>query len=360
MKHKVGTMENDISKNLFDYATSELSQDAFLCWLAANWDSEDESVRASAQNLLFHCINTAHPGDMTYENSASPATDTHMDQRHEDVQVNKIERQHQNIDVYLELSYMGRKYAVIIEDKTHSRDHDDQLNRYCEELSINPADTQLVGLYFKSDFAPERSDINTLLKGKYVVMDYNDILSCLRSGSTNLILKSYRDRLQEKADRAKEFRSKEVKDWDDDQFCAFFESTLTSLHGTDLTGSFGRNDNKSGGRYSMWFGNNRRVGPHLDSFHLNLEAHNKHWNNDWVCRLIVRWNGSETGEQRSKREFDLPQIGNPCRSTRSRFTIMGKLFDIDHNSTDGARELTAKVNVAITTYQNWCDAITAE
>ncbi|MEK0211199.1 PD-(D/E)XK nuclease family protein [Bifidobacterium mongoliense] len=353
-------MKNEISKNLFDYATSELSQDAFLCWLAANWDSEDESVHASAQNLLFHCINTAHNGNTTYENSESPAADTHMGQRHEDIQVHKIERQHQHIDVYLELNYMGRKYAVIIEDKTQSRDHDDQLNRYYEELSINPADAQLVGLYFKSDFVPERSDINESMKGTYIVMDYNDILGCLSNGSTNLILQSYRDRLQEKADHAQEFRSKAVKDWNTDQFCAFFESTLSSLHSIGLSGSFGRNDNRNGGRYSMWFGNQRKLGPHRDSFHLNLETANKNPNGNWACRMIVRWDGDGTGGRRSRRDFELPQIGDRCSSMKSQFAIMGRLFDINSNSTDGVEELTDKINDAIATYQTWCDANASE
>ena len=32
-------------KNLFEYATKELSQDAFLCWLFANFDCEQEEVK---------------------------------------------------------------------------------------------------------------------------------------------------------------------------------------------------------------------------------------------------------------------------------------------------------------------------
>lgn len=39
-------------KNLFDYATKELSQDAFLCWLFDNYDCENEKVAEVAVRLL--------------------------------------------------------------------------------------------------------------------------------------------------------------------------------------------------------------------------------------------------------------------------------------------------------------------
>ena len=37
-------------KNLFDYATKELSQDAFLCWLFESW--EDADLKEVAFGLL--------------------------------------------------------------------------------------------------------------------------------------------------------------------------------------------------------------------------------------------------------------------------------------------------------------------
>jgi hypothetical protein len=44
-----------MDNNLFSYATSELSQDAFLCWLlsyAINGCSKDLSLKACAQDFL--------------------------------------------------------------------------------------------------------------------------------------------------------------------------------------------------------------------------------------------------------------------------------------------------------------------
>ncbi|SDA24790.1 hypothetical protein SAMN02910447_02632 [Ruminococcus sp. YE71] len=39
-------------KNLFDYATKELSQDAFLRWLFENYDCDDKNVCLAAYSLL--------------------------------------------------------------------------------------------------------------------------------------------------------------------------------------------------------------------------------------------------------------------------------------------------------------------
>lgn len=167
---------------------------------------------------MFRCIQ-AHTDDTACNSSKSyTAADTHPNERHEDIQAFKVTRQHEHIDVLLELGYEGRKYDVIVEDKTQSRDHNDQLNRHYGELSIDSANVQIVGLYFKSDFVPERREIEDSTNGRYVVMDYCDILGCLRGGSTNVTLRSYRDRLQKQADHAQEFASKEVKNWDDGQF----------------------------------------------------------------------------------------------------------------------------------------------
>ncbi|MBP5313539.1 MAG: hypothetical protein J6Y65_01260, partial [Eggerthellaceae bacterium] len=40
------------TKNIFDYAKKELSQDAFLMWLFENYDCDEECIRDAAFMLL--------------------------------------------------------------------------------------------------------------------------------------------------------------------------------------------------------------------------------------------------------------------------------------------------------------------
>jgi hypothetical protein len=349
---KQGSHAKMVSKNLFDYATSELSQDAFLCWLSANADSTDTVVHDAAQRLLFHCVQAPSDNGIAWH-----------DDTHEDIQVLDVQHQTNHMDVFLQLKYEGKKYIVIIEDKTRSTVHDDQLNRYYDELSIDRSDTTIVGLYFKSDFVPERGQINQDAP-KYVVMDYRDILACFggKSKATNVIFESYRDHLQQRADKAAEYKRLPVNKWDDDQFRAFFDATLCELWkgNQDFKGSYGRNDNRNGGRFSMWFGNRKELGTGRDAFHLNLEAPSKKASTPWACRMIVRWNGNDAQEKRSKGDFDLPQIGESCGSRKGRFTIMGQLFSIDRKASDHAGDLTYKILKATEIYQQWCDANASE
>ena len=41
-----------MGKNLFDYATKELSQDAFILWLFDSWNSDNEIERTTSRKFI--------------------------------------------------------------------------------------------------------------------------------------------------------------------------------------------------------------------------------------------------------------------------------------------------------------------
>ena len=86
-------------KNIFDYATKELSQDAFLCWLFENYNCENIKVREISLNLLS-------------EFSHNSATD----------QITKLQtfKQWRYIDVLVQFECGNKIHIVAIEDKTYS------------------------------------------------------------------------------------------------------------------------------------------------------------------------------------------------------------------------------------------------
>ncbi len=100
-------------KNIFDYATKELSQDAFLCWLFENYNCENIKVREISLNLLS-------------EFSHNSATD----------QITKLQtfKQWRYIDVLVQFECGNKIHIVAIEDKTYSEEHN-QLKNYNNELS---------------------------------------------------------------------------------------------------------------------------------------------------------------------------------------------------------------------------------
>lgn len=103
-------------KNLFDYATKELSQDAFLRWLIENYNCESEDVRAQSQKTLKVFCET------------------------DNLDVDKISEletrsQWNYIDVLVKFKYDDIFYLIAIEDKVFSEEHM-QLDKYNKDLNV--------------------------------------------------------------------------------------------------------------------------------------------------------------------------------------------------------------------------------
>ncbi len=164
--------------NIFRFGTSELTQDAFLAWLLS-WakpelQSHDAELHRCAQaflNLLFEKSNRSCPT----------------------VQSLRVLKQHCNIDI---LCIVNEQYYIIIEDKTTSHDHSDQLRRYAEEISVNQqvAEENILKIYFKTF---DQSCYHPIRQQGYTPVLRADMLRVLQGcSSTNHILISYRDYLE--------------------------------------------------------------------------------------------------------------------------------------------------------------------
>ena len=103
-------------KNLFDYATKELSQDAFLRWLIENYNCECEEVCEQSKKLL----------------SAFSGVDN-LDS--ENISELKTYAQWKKIDVLIHYKYEGKLYCIAVEDKVFSEEHNNQLQNYNKKLN---------------------------------------------------------------------------------------------------------------------------------------------------------------------------------------------------------------------------------
>ncbi len=95
--------------NLFNFATSELSQDALIAWLAQwadkKYEVTDKALHKCAQLFIKKLL-----GKDNYQ-----VTDVISG------------RQWENIDVWI---LVNSQYFIIIEDKKGTKEHSDQLERY--------------------------------------------------------------------------------------------------------------------------------------------------------------------------------------------------------------------------------------
>ena len=112
-----------LAPNIFSLATKELSQDSFFTWLLKWADQKyqfhDHALNLIGQNFVRLLINQ----DLEYK-------------------INRVEagRQWKNIDIWAKVN---DEYFIIIEDKTNTGAHSDQLERYKKIALDHYRDTDL-------------------------------------------------------------------------------------------------------------------------------------------------------------------------------------------------------------------------
>ncbi len=160
-------------KNLFDFATRELSQDAFLRWLFENYDDPETEQAASALLKEFCGIDASE-----IKNISTTA-------------------QWGNIDISVWITLKDdSKAALFIEDKTCSEEHN-QLDKY--DTYIKRCETEyhyIYKVFYKTDIirAEERARIaQTTDTNKWRIYSIKEILPLFEKYvvADNLILRQY-------------------------------------------------------------------------------------------------------------------------------------------------------------------------
>lgn len=152
--------------NLFDVATSELSQDAFITWLI-QWgnqlySSQNENLCKLAQHFIRFLMN-----------------------KPEDYIISTVEagRQWSNIDIWAQVNDTD---AIIIEDKTITKEHSNQLLRYKEiaDKYYIPKNIKVHYIYLKT--GNESIDNLKAIEDKgYRVISRKEIIDNLKAISVN-------------------------------------------------------------------------------------------------------------------------------------------------------------------------------
>ena len=154
-----------MKNNLFSFATSELSQDAFICW-CLNWiNYPNEELYPMAKDIFSNLL------------------------EEKDLENEKIEilRQYKKIDVLVILK--NSKKAYIIEDKTNTFESN-QITRYKEELEKDPKikENTIKTVYFKTGFWFSNDD----LVSADIKIDREDFLKIIKKyKGKNQILDDY-------------------------------------------------------------------------------------------------------------------------------------------------------------------------
>lgn len=201
--------------NFFEIASDELTQDSFICWLLSN--SEDKEIGNISKSFLdFLC------GE-------------HFD--YNKVKITKITRQFKHIDIIIDYLVDDEPRLLIIEDKTNSSMHDDQLNNYYKEVSSwdkGKAKKRIVHyVYYKTGIVDEQEEkqLNHFklfsLNEIYEFFENLETKSQIINDYKNYIVKMYKDRNEV---------SKESLDlWSFDNWSTYFKELIDKKYANKLT-----------------------------------------------------------------------------------------------------------------------------
>lgn len=179
--------------NIFRYATSELSQDAFVCWLVSCGRLRDGPLAETGLGFVKALMQAG--GAQTFPAGQGEA------QRYPGpcrvVDIEEPRRQYENIDVYFRADVDGQKVSFVIEDKTGTQMHSDQLRRYREAISADGEPEDWLKLvYFKTGFMFD-DERESARKAGYAVFSACDMLAVLDSETacSHDLVRMFRERL---------------------------------------------------------------------------------------------------------------------------------------------------------------------
>lgn len=239
--------------NLFKFATSELSQDAFICWLLS-WADQDYQTGNDKHRALNRLATSVLALFFKKAGNSLPS------------RIDKIvvKRQANNIDV---LCIINDTYCVLIEDKVGSLQHSDQLIRYKQFMLNGHVQTftedKIIPIYLQTH---DQSNYKAVLKDGFYPVTRKDLLDLFNSERNAALQESdiysdYHNHLQSIEEAVQSFKSKPVNEWKKRAWIGFFQHLQSYLG----EGNWGYVANPSGGFMGFW-GLGHRVENNIDIY----------------------------------------------------------------------------------------------
>jgi hypothetical protein len=255
--------------NLFNFATSELSQDAFICWLLsfANYNSDEPIVKTSkflinklTNNQISHIENVI------------------------------VKKQVKHLDI---LCVINDKYAILIEDKVNTKNHSNQLEKYYIDAKKKYEEKNIYPIYLKTG---DQSSYESIIKNGYVPFLRTHFLEVLNFGIENGvnsdIFLDFKDYLQIKENNIGLFKTTPFKEWgyNGNIWTGFFIELQKSLN----TGNWNYVPQKNSG-FMAFVWNWKHFKNEVFDFHYYIQLE---WNK--FCFKIIPKGGQK---QRETRDF---------------------------------------------------------
>lgn len=249
--------------NIFDYATSELSQDAFLTWLI-QWADKDYQ---KTDYFLYYC-------------AISFVQELLGKDEYYKIDTVEAGRQWNNIDVW---ALVNNKYFIVVEDKKGTKEHSNQLNRYSKiaKKHFENSNIEIKLIYFKMEEQGQYNEIEnagfSIFKRCKMLQILKKYIKSAKETDINNILFDYYKNLDNLNKQINSYLTKPIKDWHWYSWQGFY-STLQKHIG----GDWNYIANRSGGFLGFWW-NHKFSSKNDKEFHFYLQLEQ----DKLVFKLIV-------------------------------------------------------------------------
>lgn len=308
--------------SLFQFATSELSQDAFICWLLSCSDPQsgiDQALHQAGRDFLSSLFAVAE--------IEPPAELTKVE----------VKKQYKNIDIVVLVN--DESHVLVIEDKVFTGAHSGQLERYSKIAKEVFSNSEIGFIYFKTG---NQSSFEKADKANYKIYRREQFLEVLDRGIqndvSNHIFLDYKSYLAGIEESIQAYKHKALDDWDWNCWTGFF----TNLQQNYLDDAeWGHVPNAAGGFMGMWWHGR-------DNKYLQLEQ-------EKLCFKIIVEDKDLQSDARNKWHAEVVQLSEqsglnlckPDRFGKGEFMTAAVLNDGDYRRTnaDGTLDIAKTVSV---------------
>jgi hypothetical protein len=249
--------------NIFDYATSELSQDAFLTWLIQWADKDYQKTDKSLNNCAISFVQELLGKDESYK-----------------IETVEAGRQWNNIDVW---ALVNNKYFIVVEDKKGTKEHSDQLNRYSEiaKKHYENSNIEIKLIYFKMVEQGQYNEIEnagfSIFKRSKMLLILEKYVKSTEKIEYNNILVDYYKNLDNLNKQINSYLTEPINEW----YWYSWQGFYAELQ-KHIGGDWNYVSNRAGGFMGFWW-NHKFSNTNGKEFHYYLQLEQ----DKFVFKLIV-------------------------------------------------------------------------
>lgn len=214
--------------NIFKYATKELSQDAFIFWLLDHANPKYQNV----DPILKSCALKLIAAFFKLEDKKIPEQIVEFD----------IYKQYKNIDILLKIN----NFSIIIEDKTGTKAHGDQLTRYRNLIVSEVGEENVLAIFFKTH---DQSNYKKEIEEGFKIFSRDKLVAILdtHENVNSDIFNNFKDYIIEIENEVNAFIHKDQ--WNNKNWVGFFKHVQKELN----RGNWGYVPNQNGGFMGYWW-----------------------------------------------------------------------------------------------------------